>query len=54
MKFQPMEYKLEQFLETDKMSEIINGAPKVRRFLSKAKRYSKVKKRTSVQKQFII
>ena len=42
MKFQPMEYKLEQFLASDKMSEIMTGAPKARRFLSKAKDIAKL------------
>ena len=44
MKFQPLEYKLEQFLATDKMSAIFNGAPKARRLLSRAVDIAKLNK----------
>ena len=43
-KFQPLEYKLEQFLATDKMSAIFNGAPKAQRLLSRAVDIGKLNK----------
>lgn len=43
-KFQPLEYKLEQLLATDKKSTVFMGAPKAQRFLLNAANIAKLNK----------
>ncbi len=44
LKFQPLEYKLEMFLQSDRLSEVLTGAPKARRLLMKAVDIGKLNK----------